>query len=70
MNGEMIMGVQGPFSHVYYACYFGILAFAVPMRAGLRMLRDWARPPEDEEGEAAVIDETSDRSNREDWNEN
>ncbi|MDL2408722.1 hypothetical protein PY650_24380 [Rhizobium calliandrae] len=49
MNGEMIMGVRGPFSNVYYACYFGILAFAVPMWATFRMLRDWASRPEEKE---------------------
>ncbi|MBB3452568.1 hypothetical protein FHT86_000824 [Rhizobium sp. BK313] len=47
MNGEMIMGVHGPFSNVYYACYFGILAFAVPIWVGFMMLRHWATRSEE-----------------------
>jgi|GEM_PF-2597557 len=49
MKGEMIMGVHGPFSSVYYACYFGTLAFAVPIYLGFRVLWQWARRSEDEE---------------------
>ncbi|MDK4713627.1 hypothetical protein [Rhizobium sp. CNPSo 4039] len=31
MDGEVLMGIHGPFSNIYYAAYFGMMAFAAPV---------------------------------------
>ncbi|MGY5779064.1 hypothetical protein [Rhizobium sp. LEGMi135b] len=38
MDGEVLMGVHGPFANIYYAAYFGMMAFAAPVLAVLQAL--------------------------------
>ena len=45
-GGEALFGVHGPFSNIYYAAYFGIMAFTLPIAAGLQALRHRAAPPD------------------------
>ena len=42
-NGEVLMGLHGPFSSVYYANYFGIMVFSPLVFAGFSALREWVR---------------------------
>lgn len=44
-GGEALLGVQGPFSNIYYAAYFGIMAFALPIAAGLQALLRLVKRP-------------------------
>jgi hypothetical protein len=39
MNGEALLGAHGPFSNIYYAAYFGIMAFAPPVFTAFQALR-------------------------------
>ncbi|MFS8048736.1 hypothetical protein [Rhizobium sp. BR 314] len=46
-GGEALFGVHGPFSNIYYAAYFGIMAFAPPITAGLQALQRLVKRPDD-----------------------
>ncbi|WP_145631218.1 hypothetical protein [Rhizobium sp. ERR 1071] len=50
MDGEVVMGVHGPFSNIYYAAYFGMMAFAAPVLAVLQALWHRVKRPSDKEG--------------------
>lgn len=48
MDGEVLMGVHGPFANIYYAAYFGMMAFAAPVLAVLQALWRIAKRPDHE----------------------
>jgi hypothetical protein len=49
MDGEVLMGIHGPFSNIYYAAYFGMMAFVAPVLAGFQALWRRAKRPGDNE---------------------
>jgi len=47
MDGEVLMGIHGPFSNIYYAAYFGMMAFMSPVMAILQTLWHLAKRSDD-----------------------
>ncbi|SCB41678.1 hypothetical protein [Rhizobium multihospitium] len=47
MDGEVLMGIHGPFSNIYYAAYFGMMAFVSPVMAILQTLWRLAKRSDD-----------------------
>lgn len=46
-SGETLIGVRGPFSNIYLAAYFGMMAFASPVMAVLQALWRLAKRSDD-----------------------
>jgi hypothetical protein len=47
MDGEVLMGIHGPFSNFYYAAYFGMMAFVSPVMAILQTFWRLTKRPDD-----------------------